>query len=120
MRKAPYKALSHSQSVLLLANPAFAVTSLTPEQETASIAKTLRPIPDDQWKEIAGARITESYSVTQGDTLSDISKRLFGDAKYWPKVWAINNGAITNPHYIVPGKSVAFLPGTGTSLPPSA
>jgi LysM domain len=116
-RKAPFKALLLIESCLLLVKPAFANTSLSPQQETASIAKSLRPIPDDQWKEIAGARISESYAVTQGDTLSDISKRLFGDAKYWPKVWAINNGAITNPHYILPGKAVAFLPGTGTSLP---
>jgi hypothetical protein len=116
-RKAPFKALLLIESCLLLVKPAFANTSLSPQQETASIAKSLRPIPDDQWKEIAGARISESYAVTQGDTLSDISKRLFGDAKYWPKVWAINNGAITNPHFILPGKAVAFLPGTGTSLP---
>jgi hypothetical protein len=117
MKKAPFKAFILIESCLLLANPVFASTPLSPEQETASIAKTLKPIPDDQWKEIAGDRMSENYSVTKGDTLSDISKRLFGDAKYWPKVWAINNGAITNPHFILPGKAVAFLPGTGTSLP---
>lgn len=94
-----------------------ASTSRSPEQETSDIAKNLHPIDDDQWKEIAGDRETEQYTVVEGDTLYDLSKRLFGDNKYWPKIWALNNGAITNPHYILPGESVAFAPGTGTSLP---
>jgi LysM repeat protein len=94
-----------------------ASTSRSPEQETSEIAKNLHPIDDDEWKEIAGDRETEQYTVVEGDTLYDLSQRLFGDNKYWPKIWALNNGAITNPHYILPGESVAFAPGTGTSLP---
>jgi hypothetical protein len=104
-----------SLSALIAAAGAHA--SLSPEQKTSELAKNLRPIDDDQWKEIAGDRETEQYTVVEGDTLYDLSKRLFGDSKYWPKIWALNNGAITNPHYILPGRSVAFAPGTGTSLP---
>jgi hypothetical protein len=106
-----------SGSCVLLASSALALSSKNPEQETAAIAKTLRPIGDDEWKEIAGDHAEESYQVVEGDTLYDLSKRLFGDSKYWPKIWALNNGAITNPHYILPGNNVAFVPGTGTSLP---
>src|SRR4051794_1212948 len=63
----------------------------SPEKESIFLAKHLKPILDEDWKNIAGPRIVEKYSIVQGDTLFDISKRLFGDAKYWPKIWAINN-----------------------------
>jgi hypothetical protein len=89
----------------------------TPENEAAFLGKHLKGIPDDQWKTIAGAQLTETYSIITGDTLFDISHRLFGDAKYWPKVWALNNANITNPHRILPGNRIIFSPGTGSSLP---
>lgn len=92
-------------------------TKMTPEEESAYFGKHLKPIPDETWKTIAGEKMTEKYTITKGDTLSDISKRLFGDSKYWPKVWAINNNSITNPHRIKPGVLIAFTPGTGSSLP---
>jgi hypothetical protein len=96
---------------------AFAAVERSPEQEALLLSERLKPIPDEEWKNIAGARLSEKYDIVKGDTLYDISKRLFGDPKYWPKVWALNNGAITNPHLIRPGNQVAFLPGTGTALP---
>ena len=89
----------------------------TPEEEILLISARLKPISDDTWKTVAGTRISEKYEIAKGDTLWDISKKLFGDAHYWPKIWALNNGAITNPHWIKPGNFVAFLPGTGSSLP---
>jgi hypothetical protein len=89
----------------------------TPEQDTLAIAKQLRPIPDSEWAQIAGTHASEEYTIVHGDTLYDISKRLFGDAKYWPKIWALNNQHITNPHLIRPGRTIAFLPGSGSSLP---
>lgn len=87
------------------------------EQELLRISRFLKPIPDAQWNQIAGARISEQYTITPGDTLYDISRRLFGDPGYWPKIWALNNSSITNPHLIRPGNRVSFLPGTGTELP---
>lgn len=89
----------------------------SPEEETARLSRFLKPIPDDQWREIAGPRSSETYQIVKGDTLYDISKRLFGDAKYWPKIWALNNQTIFNPHLIRPGNQINFLPGSGTSLP---
>lgn len=87
------------------------------EQEAFRISKLLKPIPDEEWSEIAGQKIEEKYAIVQGDTLWDISQRLFGNPRYWPKIWALNNASITNPHLIRPGNTIAFLPGTGTSLP---
>lgn len=99
------------------ATSALALANLTPEQEALKLSKILKPIPDEQWAEIAGTHATESYSIVNGDNLFDISKRLFGDGKYWPKVWALNNGTILNPHMILPGNSVQFSPGSAESLP---
>ncbi|MGK5087657.1 LysM peptidoglycan-binding domain-containing protein [Bdellovibrionota bacterium FG-2] len=84
---------------------------------SAAPTPTLKPITDESWKNVAGDKLSEKYVITKGDTLYDISKRLFGDAKYWPKIWALNNDTVSNPHLIFPGKQLIFIPGTGTSLP---
>ncbi|MBC7690479.1 MAG: LysM peptidoglycan-binding domain-containing protein [Methylotenera sp.] len=94
-----------------------AQASISPEEEVLKLSKLLKPIPDEQWNEIAGTKVSEMYQVNQGDTLYDISKRLFGDARFWPKIWAMNNGKILNPHQITPGRTIAFMSGTGNSLP---
>ena len=88
-----------------------------PEAEALRLSKILQPIPNDAWEKIAGEKISERYEIIKGDNLFDISKRLFGDGKYWPKIWSLNNDSITNPHLIRPGRKVVFLAGTGTSLP---
>jgi nucleoid-associated protein YgaU len=97
--------------------PSYASTPKSPEQETLEIAKTLKPIPNNEWSQIAGDKITEKYEISKGDTLYDISKRLFGDSKYWPKIWSLNNHSITNPHMIRPGNAISFQGGTGSSFP---
>jgi hypothetical protein len=58
-----------------------------------------------------------TYTVAKGDTLSSISLRLFGDANYWPKLWALNGRKITNPHRIRPSTVLAFSPGSTTLMP---
>ncbi len=104
-------------ALLALLQATAATAALSPEQEAARLGKVLKPIPDDVWNTVAGERVTQTYEIHEGDTLSEISARLFGDPKYWPKIWALNNRDITNPHSIKPGYQIAFMPGTGTSLP---
>ncbi len=96
---------------------AFGIPPRSQELETLNLSKNLQPVPDDVWAQIAGPKVSENYTILKGDTLYDISMRLFGDGKYWPKIWALNNARITNPHLIRPGNLVAFEPGTGSSLP---
>ncbi len=96
---------------------AWAAVARTPEQDSLLLANTLKAIPDEEWRAIAGSRIEEKLEIQKGDTLFGISARLFGDAKYWPKIWALNASTITNPHLIRPGNFVSFLPGSGTELP---
>jgi hypothetical protein len=101
----------------LVSADSFAANKGSREEEALWISEHLKPIPDAVWKEIAGEKSEETYEIIAGDTLYDVSKRLFGDAKYWPKIWALNNGNITNPHLIRPKNKIHFVPGTGTSLP---
>jgi len=85
--------------------------------QTHARAERLKPYSDDEWTRIAGQHIQERYEIDDGDTLSKISKRLFGDAKYWPKLWALNSDSIKNAHLIKAGYFITFMPGTNTSLP---
>jgi len=101
----------------LISFEASAFPMRSPEQDALETSRFLRPIPDERWGEIAGERASQDYAIVTGDTLYDVSKRLFGDASLWPKVWALNNRSITNPHLVCPGKSVVFMPGSGSSLP---
>lgn len=102
---------------LLLLSPHLEAQVPDPSQETFRISQTLKPIADEEWERIAGGQIAENYQVSKGDTLYGISKNLFGDPYYWPKVWALNNKKITNPHLIRPGQQIHFRPGSGSSLP---
>jgi len=56
------------------------------------------------------------YTVQSGDNLYNISKVLFGDASFWPKIWSLNS-KITNPHLIEKGQVIYFVGGSPYSAP---
>lgn len=69
----------------------------------------------------AGAR---TYTIEKGDTLSAISKRFYGNARYWKQIFDANSATIENPDRIFPGQ-VITLPaidtdGDGTPDDPAA
>ena len=101
----------------IFALTAIAARAMVTDSEVLRISKNLKPISDQEWSQIAGPQTSNQYEVGKGDTLYDISKKLFGDPKYWPKIWALNNGQIRNPHIIKPGAKIAFMGGSGTSVP---
>lgn len=72
--------------------------------------------PEAEWTTLVGERHSERYQIQQGDTLWDISKTLFGDGNYWPKVWSLNT-SIKNPHLISPNNSIRFLLGDESEPP---
>jgi len=74
-------------------------------------------ISDTAWSQIVGEQKKQIYEVNSGDTLYGISSRFFGDPNYWPKLWAVNNGAIKNAHLILPGQKISFFSGSDTQLP---
>ena len=48
---------------------------------------------------------TEStYTVVEGDSLSKISKRFYGDANHWRRIFEANRDQIENPDLIHPGQ----------------
>ena len=72
-------------------------------------------VSSEDWSAVVGGK--DLYTVQQKDTLWDISKVLFGDSSYWPKLWSVNP-TITNPHLIQPNDNLGFIPGT-EGTPPS-
>ena len=67
------------------------------------------------WSGVVGSK--DTYVVQPKDTLWDISKVLFGDPSYWPKLWSVNP-SLTNPHLIQPNDNLGFIYGT-EEAPPS-
>ena len=76
----------------------------------------INPTSDEVWG-AASSKAANVYEVQKGDTLFTISRTLFGDPQFWPKIWALNNGGITNPHQIAPGTKVFFYPGEAGAAP---
>lgn len=56
------------------------------------------------------------YTVKQGDTLWDISRRFIKDPFYWPNLWS-HNPKIGNPHLIYPGQKLRIIDGRIEILP---
>ncbi len=52
----------------------------------------------------APAQQAQTYTVVSGDSLSKISKRLYGDASKWKKIYEANTDQIKNPDLIYPGQ----------------
>ncbi len=74
------------------------------------------PVSDEKWATVLGTHASEVYKIQAGDTLWEISETFFADGGFWPKLWS-ENGAIENPHVIVPGKIVKFVAGTESDAP---
>jgi nucleoid-associated protein YgaU len=45
-----------------------------------------------------------SYTVQNGDSLSKIAKREYGDAQQWRRIYEANRDLIQNPDLIYPGQ----------------
>ena len=77
----------------------------------------INPTPDDIWSAATAKQVLREYVVQKGDTLWSISKILFDDANFWPKIWAINKQGILNPHFIYPNSKIYFYMGDEESAP---
>ncbi len=56
------------------------------------------------------------YTVKEGDTLWDISRRFIKDPYYWPNLWS-HNPDISNPHLIYPGQKLRITDGRIEVIP---
>lgn len=77
----------------------------------------INPTSVEQWSKASGGQKENIYVVQKNDNLFTISKTLFGDSKFWPKIWALNRMSILNPHQIVPGMKIHFFAGDSESAP---
>jgi len=76
------------------------------------------PTDEQVWQKLSDSLSDKTYTVQNGDTLWEISKVLFADPYFWPKIWALNHDIIFNPHYIALGDLLIFDLGS-TERPPS-
>ena len=58
----------------------------------------------------ASSAAQQTYTVVSGDSLSKISKRLYGDAAKWKKIYEANTDQIKNPDLIYPGQVLKIPP----------
>lgn len=105
--------------------PVVDTSSLSPDDPDLSLEQrfndiynkyNINPTSDEVWG-TASSKAANVYVVQKGDTLFTISRTLFGDPQFWPKIWALNNEGITNPHIIAPGTQVFFYPGEAGAAP---
>lgn len=69
---------------------------------------TLRPrLSEKEWLDIIRGQKNQQYTIKPGDNLWNISKRLFGDAWLWRKMWQVNQ-SVTNPHELEVGRLLAY------------
>lgn len=80
-------------------------------------AYNINPTPDDVWAAATSKQTLREYIVQKGDTLWSISKILFDDPNFWPKIWALNKQGILNPHFIIPKAKIYFYMGDEVSAP---
>ena len=52
------------------------------------------------------ATVYETYEVKSGDSLSKIAKRIYGNAKAWPKIFDANKDVIKDANKIFPGQKL--------------
>ena len=60
----------------------------------------------------AAHHIPASYTVHQGDTLSAIAARNYGNSADWPAVWWVNRHQVRNPNVLLVGERLR-LPASG-------
>lgn len=73
--------------------------------------------PVENWEALfEKSGVEKHYTVQKRDSLYDISKTLFGDPHFWPKIWSMNS-KITNPHLISKGQVIYFAGGTEHTAP---
>ena len=87
------------------------------EEQIYHVYKNLKPIDDGQWMGLVSGSGKNSWTVTPGDNLWNLSEVFFGEGHYWSKVWSYNEN-LTNPHLIRVGQQIQFFIGS-VKQPPS-
>ena len=62
------------------------------------------PVPAPKVGAAPPAPAIRTYTVVAGDSLSKISKKHYGDANQWKKIFEANRDVLKNPDLIHPGQ----------------
>lgn len=80
----------------------------TPEAQPSSSTQSApeaQPAPKAQ---PSPAPNRKTYTVQDGDTLSGIAQRAYGNASAWPKIFEANQNVLGNPDVIFPGTEIVL------------
>ena len=53
-----------------------------------------------------GSTGEQTYTIEKGDTLSAVSKRFYGKAKFWRQIFEANRDTIEDPDRVFPGQTI--------------
>ncbi|MEO6171258.1 MAG: LysM and BON domain-containing protein [Lysobacter sp.] len=87
---------------LTVTNPTPAPVAASPTS-TASVTATTTATGGGQW-------ISRTYTVKSGDTLSKISKEMYGEASKYPQIFEANKPMLSDPDKIYPGQVLRVPP----------
>ena len=88
-----------------------AKSGLTKDASSAlAWAKVTReaPVAAEAAAESGGETPPAKYVVQAGDSLSAISEKVYGDAKYWSTIFEHNKDKISDPNLIHPGQELVI------------
>lgn len=88
---------------LHVTNPAPAPTQAPTAGASAPVTATPAPGAADQWT-------SRTYTVKSGDTLSKISKEMYGDANKYHQIFEANKPMLSDPDKIYPGQVLRVPP----------
>lgn len=94
--------------------PQPAVTGEAASLPAASLEETFEGLPPPQPVTPTLAQPTaplappSTYTVQKGDTLEKIAKKVYGDARRWPRIYQANRQALTNPNRVYPGQELTI------------
>ncbi len=60
-----------------------------------------------------------TYVVQKGDTLEKIAKKVYGDAKRWPRIYKANKVLLKNANRVYPGQRLTIPPASSTEEAPA-
>ncbi|MBI4435862.1 MAG: LysM peptidoglycan-binding domain-containing protein [Candidatus Omnitrophica bacterium] len=91
--------------------PASAYRRSSYDDEEGEMEETLPPPPS--------APSYTSYTVQKGETLGEISGKLYGTSKSWRRIYEANRDVLKDPDHLTPGQVLRIPQGGGPSKPTS-
>lgn len=99
------------KSVFLAASAALMTGCGTADSISAHKRKQTKPkqivkLPKKPVVKPAKVTKVKSYTIQPGDTLCNISRKFYGEAKYWKKIYELNKEAYPNPNALMIGQKL--------------